>query len=112
LLAATGLQKNSECVLGLYDPVEVKDTPVEEYPNLINKQITFCQKRGHAPLMCEGIPATITLPAPQGVTVKIRPLDGNARPTGEFTAKRVSDELVQFEISREFKTLWYEVVFE
>lgn len=112
LLAATGLQKNSECVLGLYDPVEVKDTPVEEYPNLINKQITFCQKRGHAPLMCEGIPATITLPAPQGVTVKIRPLDGNAKPTGEFTAKRVSEDRVQFEISREFKTLWYEVVFE
>lgn len=112
LLAATGLQKNTDCVLGLYDPVEVKDTPVEEYPNLINKQITFCQKRGRAPLLCEGIPAKITLPAPQNVTVKIRPLDGNANPVGEFTAERLDDRRVVFEISEKFKTLWYEIVFE
>ena len=111
LLAATGLQKNSECVLGLYAD-EVKDTPVEEYPNLIDKQITFCQKKGHAPLMCEGIPARITLPAAQGVTVKCYSLDGNAKRTGELPVKRVSDAAVRIEISREYRTLWYEVVFE
>ncbi len=112
LLAATGLQKNSDCVLGLYDSEVVKDTPVEEYPNLIDKQITFCKQKGHAPLMCEGIPAKITLPAAKNVTVKYYPLDGNAKPTRELTATRLDDEHVVLEISREYKTLWYEVVFE
>ncbi|MDO4627889.1 MAG: carbohydrate binding domain-containing protein [Planctomycetia bacterium] len=111
LLAATGLQKNTDCVLGLYAE-KVVDTPVEEYPNLINKQITFCQNRGRAPLMCEGIPAKITIPAPEGVTVKYYPLDGNAKPMCELTAKRIDSDHVQLEISREYKTLWYEVVFE
>jgi len=108
LLSATGLQKNSDCVLGLYDEV-VRDTPVAEYPNLINKQITFCQNRGHAPLMCEGIPATLTLEVPAGKTVRYFPLDGNACRMSGKQAEKVDETHVKIQISREFKTLWYEV---
>ncbi|MDO4857659.1 MAG: carbohydrate binding domain-containing protein [Thermoguttaceae bacterium] len=111
LLSATGLQKNSDCVLGLYDEV-VKDTPVEEYPNLINQQITFCQKRGHAPLMCEGIPASLTLEVPAGKTVRYFPLDGSASRMSGQKAEKVDETHVKISISPEFKTLWYEVVIE
>ena len=98
-------------MLGLYDEV-VKDTPVEEYPNLINQQITFCQKRGHAPLMCEGIPAALTLEVPAGKTVRYFPLDGSASRMSEQKAEKVDETHVKITISPEFKTLWYEIVIE
>ncbi|MDO4858418.1 MAG: carbohydrate binding domain-containing protein [Thermoguttaceae bacterium] len=112
LLAATGLQKNSDCVLGLYDPNEVKDTPVDEYPNLINKQITFCKQPGHAPLMCEGIPAKLTLEVPAGKTVKFYPLDENANRKDAVEAQMLDATHAVIEISSKYKTLWYEIVLE
>ena len=112
LLAATGLQKNQNCELGEYHPDTIQGVTVAEYPGLINKQISFCKKHGTGPVLCEGISARITLEVPKDAAVKCFALDANAQPAQEVEVKRVDETHAAIEISKEFKTLWYEVRFE
>ena len=112
LLAATGLQKNQNCELGEYDPDAIQGVEVTEYPSLINKRISCCKKQGTGPVLCEGISARITLEVPKDAAVKCFALDANAEPAQEVKVKRVDETHAAIEISKEFKTLWYEVRFE
>ncbi|MCR5163195.1 MAG: hypothetical protein K6C40_04160, partial [Thermoguttaceae bacterium] len=112
LLAATGLQKNQNCALGEYDPDAIQAVEVTEYPSLINKRISCCKKQGTGPVVCEGISAQITLEVPKVAVVKCFALDANAEPAQEVKVKRVDETHTVIEISKEFKTLWYEVRFE
>ncbi|MDO4569934.1 MAG: carbohydrate binding domain-containing protein [Planctomycetia bacterium] len=109
LLAATGVMRNTDCKLGEYDPVEIKDTPNDQLETLFGKQISFCKTRGKAPLLCEGIPALVKFPAPESVVVKYYPLDGNGRRLQEMTAQRKDENFVEILLSPECKTLWYEI---
>ncbi|MGN1273303.1 MAG: hypothetical protein ACI4UF_01820, partial [Thermoguttaceae bacterium] len=74
--------------------------------------IPFCKKPGHAPLMCEGIPAKLTLEVPAGKTVKFYPLDENANRKEAVEAKMLDATHAVIEISSKYKTLWYEIVLE
>ena len=79
--------------------------------NYIGQKLTTCRTNGGSPNLCEGISARIQLPAAKNVTVKFYPLTASGERQGEFTARRVSDSTVELEISPEFRTLWYEIVF-
>lgn len=91
LIAATGLVQNQGAKL----------------EQLGEKRVTLRDQWGNAPVLCEGIRATITLPVPAD-RVKCCPLDesGNRRtaiPVGK------NDGRTQVELAPEHKTVWYEV---
>ena len=112
LLSATGVMRNSDSALGVYEAGEIKDTPNEELCQLLDANISHCRKHGHAPVLCEGIPAVITLPVPANAkdgVVKYYPLDENANRQQELIAKPAGDGFVEIAISPEYKTLWYEI---
>ena len=118
LLAATGLVRNAGAKTRVYDeadltknPAELPDIPVTEMKNYIGQKLTTCRTNGGSPNLCEGISARIQLPAAKNVTVKFYPLTAAGERQGEFTARRVSDSMVELEISPEFRTLWYEIDF-
>ena len=93
------------------DPAELPDIPAAEMKNYIDQKLTTCRTNGGSPNLCEGISARIQLPAAKNVTVKFYPLTASGERQGEFTARRVSDSMVELEISPEFRTLWYEIDF-
>ena len=91
LIAATGLVQNKGAQL----------------QHLEGKRITLGNRWGEAPVLCEGIPAEIVLPAPADRST-VYPLDtaGNRRRAIKPTAARRASVIV---IGPEYKTLWYEV---
>lgn len=98
LLAATGLMHNTGTVLK------------QALSDAVSTAPGYAGVPGTAPILCEGIPATLTLQADAGRT-KLFALDPNgdrAREipvTGTATAARI-------EIGPQYQTIWYELVIE
>jgi hypothetical protein len=65
---------------------------------------------GTAPTVCEGIAARITL-VTVAKRVKVHALDGGGARVREVPASQTGGKLM-FDISPQFKTLWYEIVVE
>ncbi len=91
LIAATGVVQN-------------EGTELEQ---LGDEKVTLRDRWGHAPVLCEGIPAKITLPV-AAANVKCYPLDesGNRREPMPVTAEA---DRAQIDIGPQYKTVWYEV---
>ena len=91
LIAATGLEQNSNARL---------ETVGED-------KVTLGTKWGEEPLLCEGVPVRITLPAVAG-RIKCYPLDekGNRGPAVTVADANGQGEVV---LGPQHKTVWYEV---
>ncbi len=71
-------------------------------------RVTLGADWGREPVLCEGVPATITLPvAPHRVTYYVLDEAGNRR--RELTPAAAEGKS-QITLSPEFETLWYEIV--
>ena len=72
------------------------------------ERVTLGRRWGHAPVQCEGIPATITLPPTNG-SIELFPLDerGDRRKAIEVSVTSAGTEL---QLKPEHKTVWYELV--
>ncbi len=75
--------------------------------DLGGSRVTLSNQWGEEPVMCEGVPAEIALPADAG-RVKLYPLDesGNRREAAPVAAK---DGKALLKLGPEHKTIWYEV---
>jgi hypothetical protein len=78
--------------------------------DLGGERVTLSDQWGGAPVLCEGIPAEITLPVGSG-RVTLYPLDesGDRR---EAVSAETRDGEVQLMLSPKHRTLWYEVAVE
>lgn len=98
LLAATGLMHNTGTVLK------------EARPDYVSTAQGYGGAEGTAPILCEGIPAVITLQVvPEKVTVFA--LDQAGSRSRQLPVSGVADG-TQFEIGPQYRTLWYEVIIE
>ena len=80
----------------------------------LGKRITTCAAMGDLPFLCEGVRATVRLPAPKGGgawCAVVTPLDGNGRAQGAPRVVTCVDGFATFEISEAFRTVWYRVAF-
>lgn len=77
-----------------------------ELESLGGDRVTLRNRWGSEPVLCEGIPARLTLPVPPG-KVRFYPLDesGNRRPALTVGA---ADGHAVLELGPQHKTLWYE----
>jgi hypothetical protein len=98
LLAATGLMHNTGTVQKRARPDSVSTAP------------GYGGVPGGAPILCEGIPATITLQAGEG-KVRLFPLDQNGDRTQEVPATGSTGE-IRLDIGPQYQTIWYELVIE
>jgi len=91
LIAATGWEQNSDATL----------------EKLGGNRVTLRNRWGREPILCEGVPAKISLPAESG-RVHFYPLDesGNRRAA---VAVAESDGKAVLTLGPEHKTVWYEV---
>ena len=64
---------------------------------------------GRAPVLCEGVPATLTLNGVDAKSVSVFVLDESGARKGELSVKS-TDDGARFEIGPESKTIWYEIV--
>ena len=60
---------------------------------------------GNAPYACEGVRATIRIPA--AGAVRVTPLDGNARPLAAAFTVQAEEGFATFDISEKYQTVWY-----
>ncbi|MDO4629569.1 MAG: carbohydrate binding domain-containing protein [Planctomycetia bacterium] len=116
LLAATGFVRNQNMKLRIRAKNEndlkasdVTDLPSSALPTLLDEPLTTCKATGNGPAFCEGIDATIQLPAPKNAEVKYYPLTGSGDRKTELTARRISDTVVEIVLSQKHETLWYEI---
>ena len=98
LLAASGLMHNSGAVL--------RQVP----PDRISGAGGYKGANGTAPILCEGIPATLTLKRP-AAKVKLFALDQNGDRAAEISVGGTTTEAC-VEIGPQHQTLWYELVIE
>jgi hypothetical protein len=91
LIAATGWTQNQDAKL----------------EKLIDRRVTLRGPWGRPPILCEGVPATITLPVPQA-RVKFYPLDESGNRRAEI-AVAANNGRAQIELGPQHKTVWYEV---
>lgn len=91
LIAATGWAGNQDWKLEQLD----------------NNRITLGEQWGKGPVVCEGIPATITLPV-RGERIKCYPLDESGERREAIAVGQVENK-VQIELAPQHKTVWYEV---
>ena len=73
-------------------------------------QTSVGNKWGHAPTVCEGIAAKVTLTT-AAKSAKVHVLDGAGARVAEVPSALQNGQLT-FEIGPRFKTLWYEIVVE
>lgn len=97
LLTATGDMRNTDAVFK-----EVGD-------NAITTASAYGGSNGKAPVLCEGVPATITLDSVKSENVEVYALD-NAGDRGRKLDVADQNGSAVFTIGPEFKTIWYEVV--
>jgi hypothetical protein len=73
-------------------------------------RITVGNRFGRGPVLCEGIPAVLTLPVDAN-RVKLYPLDASGNRKTPVTAKPVADKVgaSTVELSPQYETLWYEI---
>lgn len=91
LIAATGWRQNADWRL----------------EDLGDNRVTLRNPWGREPILCEGIPATITLPAPAD-GVECYALDSSGNRTERVPASS-SDGKARMELAPKYQTLWYEV---
>ena len=103
LLAATGYQQASGAKLTVYG--EKKALRPEDGIMTLGMRITTMEAMGNVPYDCEGVRATIRIPA--ACALRVTPLDGNARPLDAAFTVPVKDGFATFGISEEYKTVWY-----
>ena len=96
LLAATGYQQASRAKLTVYG---------EKTALRPEDGITTMEAMGDVPYDCEGVRATIRIPA--AGAVRVTPVDGNVRPLDAAFTVPVKDGFATFDISEEYKTVWY-----
>ena len=63
---------------------------------------------GHAPFLCEGVPATITLPA-KASRVTCRALDERGEPKADVPVHADADGRARIDIGPDYRTVWYEI---
>ncbi len=93
LVAATGLMENT----GM------------KFQHLDGDKITLADQWGKGPILCEGIPATLTLTGVDLKKVRCYPLDEKGNRKDAIGVKQ-ADKGVVVELSPEHKTIWYEIV--
>lgn len=98
LLAATGMMHNTQAVL--------KKVP----PDRISAAKGYGGAMGQAPILCEGIPAQLTLKMP-AAKVKAFALDQNGDRAKQIAVRGTETEAT-VEIDPQYQTLWYEIVIE
>ena len=103
LLAATGYQQPSGAKLMRVGSDEVLQPA--DGTRTLDERITTMKAMGDVPYACEGVRATIRIPA--AGAVRVTPLDGNARPLGESFDVQVKDGFAEFRISEKHQTVWY-----
>ena len=103
LLAATGYQQASRAKLTVYG--EKTALRPEDGITTLGKRITTMEAMGDVPYDCEGVRATIRIPA--AGAVRVTPVDGNVRPLDAAFTVPVKDGFATFDISEEYKTVWY-----
>ena len=91
LLAATGLEQNRNAQL----------------EHLTADHVTLRNHWGDEPILCEGVPAEISLPVPAD-RVRLYPLDEAGRRRGAIPIDR-RDQGALLHIGPEHKTVWYEI---
>ncbi|MBQ9373030.1 MAG: carbohydrate binding domain-containing protein [Thermoguttaceae bacterium] len=99
LLTATGHMKNTDAV---FKEVGEKDVTTAGH---------FGGSNGRAPILCEGVPATVTLKGLAPNSVKVYALDSTGARASELDVAKV-DNGAAFTIGPKWKTLWYEIVVE
>jgi hypothetical protein len=72
-------------------------------------RVTVRDQWGRAPVLVEGIPATITLPVAAS-RVKAHALDGSGARAGEVPV--AGDAQAVLTIGPQYRTLWYEIAIE
>ena len=110
LLAATGYQQPTGAVLQIYG----QKTPLkpEACTRNLDGTITTCKGMGRLPFMCEGVRATIRVPAPKGkYCALVHALDGHGRVMGVPLTVDVVDGFATFDISEADRTVWYRITF-
>ena len=103
LLAATGYQQASGAKLTRVGSDEALQPA--DGTRTLGERITTMTAMGNAPYACEGVRATIRLPA-VGV-VRVTPLDGNARPLAATFEVQSANGFATFDISERCQTIWY-----
>ena len=98
LLAMTGLVQNTDMVisdLGVSDRISIAKTQ--------NGSL------GKAPILCEGIPATLTFTNQKVAAVKAFALDSSGHRQQELNVRQRGND-VQLTLAPEYHTIWYEIV--
>jgi hypothetical protein len=103
LLAATGYQQASGAKLTRVGSDEALQPA--DGTRTLDERITTMKAMGDAPYVCEGVRATIRIPATG--TVRVTPLDGNARPLAAAFTVQAEDGFATFDISEKYQTVWY-----
>ena len=91
LIAATGVEQNTGARL----------------ETLSEDKVTLSNRWGEAPLVCEGVPARITLPVP-AKRVKCFPLDESGGRRAAIGVMEVGGR-AELVLGPQCKTVWYEV---
>ena len=103
LLAATGYQQASGAKLTRVGSDEVLQPA--DGTRTLDERITTMKAMGNAPYVCEGVRATIRIPA--AGTLRVTPLDGNARPLASAFTVQPEGNFATFDISERYRTVWY-----
>ena len=103
LLAATGYQQPSGAKLSVYGE-SVRISP-EDGVKTLGKRITTMEAMGNVPYDCEGVRATIRIPATRAL--RVTPLDGDARPLAASFEVPCKDGFATVGISEQYQTIWY-----
>ena len=103
LLAATGYQQASGAKLTRVGSDEALQPA--DGTRTLDERITTMKAMGNAPYACEGVRATIRIPA--AGAVRVTPLDGDARPLSAAFEVQSANGFATFEISERYQTVWY-----
>lgn len=103
LLAATGYQQASGAKLTRFGSDEALHPA--DGTRTLDERITTMTAMGNAPYACEGVRATIRIPA--AGAVRVTPLDGNARPLAAAFTVQAEEGFATFDISEKYQTVWY-----
>ena len=97
LLAVTGACHNTDMVLA------------NPKPDFVSTQAKYGGHPGHAPILCEGIPAALVFDQASAL-VRCYALDGDGARTAEVPVAATDDGKALLQIGPQFRTVWYEIL--
>jgi len=103
LLAATGYQQASGAKLTRVGSDEALQPA--DGTRTLGERISTMKAMGRAPYACEGVRATVRVPA--AGAVRVTPLDGDARPLGAAFTVQPDHGAATFVLSEKYQTVWY-----